>query len=190
MIKHILIPVALAATCSLPVQAITFEGAVTQGATVVADYSSTGLISFDIDFANLAGASLEYRIDADDLNMPVSFNAILRNFSGTGFDGYTLQLSKGSFDTVGSVTRQFGGAAQVTTSAGAATVWFSSPEFLDVELGNALGTTPGAIDWKLAGFQAGDRVILSVSAVPEPGAWALMLAGLAGVGFVARRRQA
>jgi hypothetical protein len=34
-----------------------------------------------------------------------------------------------------------------------------------------------------------DNFSLSVSAIPEPGTWALLLAGLAGVGFVARRRQ-
>ena len=33
-----------------------------------------------------------------------------------------------------------------------------------------------------------DDLSLTVSTVPEPSAWAMMLAGLAAVGFVARRR--
>lgn len=35
-----------------------------------------------------------------------------------------------------------------------------------------------------------DSIVLSASAVPEPQAWALMLAGVAGLGFTARRRAA
>ena len=34
-----------------------------------------------------------------------------------------------------------------------------------------------------------DNVSINVAAVPEPGTYALMLAGLAGVGFVARARR-
>ena len=34
-----------------------------------------------------------------------------------------------------------------------------------------------------------DNVTLSVTAVPEPGTWAMMLAGMAAVGSVAARRR-
>lgn len=39
------------------------------------------------------------------------------------------------------------------------------------------------------GLAADGHVILSAAAIPEPGTWAMMLAGLAAVGFVASRRR-
>lgn len=179
---------ALAAACALPAQAVTFESALTQGATVVADYSGVGLISFDIDFANVQAVLLSYRIDESDLLQPLSLNAVLRNFTGSGIEGYTLGLDRGGFGVIGTVTRQFGGSTQVGVAGSTATFSFNTPEFLDVEVGNPLGTTLGAIDWTLTGLQAGDRLNLSVGVVPEPGTYALMLAGLAAVGFIARRQ--
>lgn len=189
MIKQALAAAALAAAAALPAQAITFEGALTQGATTVTDYSGVGLLSFDIDFANALPVQMEFRVDADDLLQPIALNAILRNFTGSGIDGYTLALDKGGFGVVGTVIRQFGGSTAIDVAGSTATLRFSTPEFLDVEIGNALGSTPGAADWTLAGLQAGDRLTLTVSVVPEPGTVALWLAGLAGVGFVVRRRR-
>lgn len=179
---------ALAAALALPAQAVTFESALTQGATVVTDYSATGLISFDIDFATAQTAQLSYRIDAGDLLQPLALNAILRNVTGSGVPAYSLALSTGSFGLVGTVTRPFGGGTQIGVAGSTATLNFSTPELLDVQIGNPLGTTLGAIDWTLAGLQAGDRINLSVAVVPEPGSYALMLAGLAAMGFIARRR--
>lgn len=46
-----------------------------------------------------------------------------------------------------------------------------------------------AIDWQNISFRQGDQVILNVSAVPEPGTYALMFAGLAIVGAAASRRK-
>ena len=189
-IHHILSVAALAAACAAPAGAMTFEGSTSQGATVVTDYAANGLVSFDIDFANFAGASVEYRVDDVDMGAALSFNAVLRNFTNLGFGGFTLALSQGSFATAGSVTRQFGGTALVNVAGGIATLSFNTPEFLDVELGNALGTTPAASDWTITGLQSGDRFSITVSPVPEPGSMALLLAGLGCVGFIARRRRA
>lgn len=182
---------ASSALISSPVWALSFEGAISQGATVVTPYVDTGLISFDIDFANTSSVSIDLRIDEDDLLQPLSLNAILRNFTDLGFSGYTLSLDKGAFETIGSVTRQFAGSSQVKLQGSQfAQVNFDSLEYLDVELGNALGTTPGAVDWTLSGLQAGDRVNLTISVVPEPQTLALMLAGFGALGAsLARRKQ-
>ncbi len=187
-----LIAAALALAAALPAQALSFEGALTQGATVATDFSGTGLLSFDLDLRNGAPAVLTWRLEEDDLLAPISLNAVIRNFTGAGLQGLTLTLDRGSFGSVGSVTRQFGGeASSVTGSGGTRTVMFSSAEFLDVELGNPLGQA-GKQDWTLAqaGLQAGDRLSLTVSAVPEPEQYALLLAGLAAIRLVVRRRQA
>lgn len=189
--KKLLSLAALAASAILAspaAQALTFEGALTQGATLVTPYVETGHLSFDVDFANTSSVFLDFRVDEEDLLQPLTLNAILRNYTGSGIGGYVLSFDKGSFDTVGSVTRQFGGTTQVLVQGGNANLTFSPSEFLDVEIGNALGTTPSAADWTLKGLQAGDRISLSISAVPEPTTWALLAAGLVVTGVASARR--
>ncbi|MDR7335183.1 PEP-CTERM sorting domain-containing protein [Roseateles asaccharophilus] len=193
MNKHSLNLLALTALlcAAAPAQALTFEGAVTQGATVANDYSAIGLLSFDLDLANGSPAVLSWRIDDEDLLAPIAFNAVIRNYTGAGLKGLTLTLDHSSFASVGSVTRQFGGDWTVTGSGATRTITFAPEDYLDIELGNALGGA-GKTDWTLAqaGFKVGDRFSLTVSAVPEPSQVALLLAGLGAVGWVARRRQA
>ncbi len=181
--------IAAAALVALaPAGAATFASASTQDGTVVADYSATGLVSFDIDFKSLGAATLNYTISADDLTMPLAWNAILRNLAGIGFDGYVVTLDRGVFAEDGTVTRQFGGSTTVSVAAGTASFTFTPPEFLDIEVGNALGTTPAAQNWVFGGLSAGDTLAITVTPVPEPGTWGLMAAGLGLVGWLARRR--
>ena len=190
MNKHFIKMGALAVACCAPAwaAAITLESAQTQGGTVATNYSGTSLVSFDIDFANVAPVVLAFRVDAGDMAAPIALNSMLRNFTGNGFSGFRLSLNRGSFATIGSVTPQFGGTASVNAAGGNASINFSGLEFLDVEVGDVFGT-PGRSNWTLGGLAAGDRFTLSVSAVPEPGAYALTLAGLGVLGFLAHRRR-
>lgn len=190
MNKHLKTLLAAAALAALsPAGAATFTGAVTQDGSVVADYSAIGLVSFDIDFMGLAPVTLNYSVSADDLTMPLEWSAILRNLAGTGFDGYVVTLGGGSFAEAGTVTRQFGGSTSVSMVGSEASFGFTPPEYLDIEVGNALGSTPATLNWVFGGLAAGDSLAITVTPVPEPGTWGLMAAGLGMVGWLARRRR-
>jgi hypothetical protein len=190
--KHTLAAAAALALAAGGAHAITFEGYSAGAGTLVEDFSGPGLLSFDLDFANFTPAVLEFRIDDGDLGMPITFNAIVRNFTGQGLEFLSFTLSQGSFSTVGTVTRLFGGGSAAVGGPGSAVaISFAPPEFLDVEIGNVLGSTAGALDWRIdnAAFNPGDRFSITV-AIPEPGTYALMAAGLGLVGWLARRRRA
>jgi len=180
--------VAAALLAAMPAHAISFNG-VMGGDSEFRDFSTDGLLSFDIDFSSLAPMTLNYTIDAADLiGGSLSFNALLANFLGNaGFEGLSFSLSTGTFGNLGTVTPQFGAVSAINFNGSNASVNFSQPEFLDVAIGNSLNN--GGVNWSINGLNAGDSLSITVAAVPEPETYALLLSGLGMVGWLSRRRR-
>ena len=108
---------------------------------------------------------------------------------------------------------QFGykpGTAQTFSFTGDDDVWVFFDKKLGIDLGGVHGATSASVnmDTLLAGHAEGNysfdfffaerhysesnlsiETSLTLAPVPEPSAWALMAAGLAGVGVIARRRK-
>lgn len=188
MKKHLLsLAAAAALLAAMPAHAISFNG-MTGGNAVVTDYSTDGLLSFDIDFSSFAPTTLSYTIDAADLlSGSLSFNAVLRNYVGTGFEGYSFSLSSGLFGNLGTVWPGFDTNSVIDFNGANASVTFSSLAFLDTAIGNSLDN--GGTDWLIGGLNAGDSLSITVTAVPEPETYALLLSGLGMVGWLTRRRR-
>lgn len=191
--RSLLLAAAAAATLTAgPASALTFVSATTAGASTVTDFSGDGLLAFDLDLRDFASVTMTFSVSAMDLAGPIAFNSVVRNLTGAveGLQSLRFELPSGvTVATVGTVTRFFGGTTQIGAGTSAVAMSFTPAEFFDVEIGDAFGTTPNAMNWQLAtaGLAAGDLITVT-AVVPEPASVALMLLGLAGVGAVARRR--
>lgn len=188
--KKTLAAATLGLAACLPASAALLVGSSTFGASAVADYSSDGLISFDADLANNHSVRLDYALSAADLAAPIDFNAVVRNLSGLGFNQLFVSLSLSSFDSIGTVTRTFGGSTNVQLDGSTAWLKFSSPEYLDIAIGDPLAQGGGAIDWAIStiGLHAGDRLSITVGTVPEPSSLALALAAVSLLAWTTLRR--
>jgi len=189
---HQLALAALAAASITSAQAAVFNGATAVGATTVTDYSLGSALSFDIDFASLSSVTLNFSLESADFSGdPLTFSALVRDLSFAGFNGVNVKLSGITFEMPGTITTD--GFVAVSASGSSMTqAWASFSPALTSEfyIGNPL-QVPGATDWtlNLNGMQAGDQFAITV-AVPEPETYAMLLAGVAVVGAVARRRKA
>jgi hypothetical protein len=190
---HQLALAALAAASITSAQAAVFNGATTVGATTVTDYSVGSALSFDIDFASLSSVTLNFSLESADFSgAPLTFSALVRDLSFAGFNGVNVKLSGISFAApAGTITTDgFASVSASGSSLNQAWATFSPALTSEFYIGNPL-TQAGAADWtlNLNGLQAGDQFSIMV-AVPEPETYAMLVAGLAVVASVARRRQA
>ena len=162
------------------------------GSNPVTDYSGAGLVALDLDLQDFSATTLNFVLEAGDLQGPLSFNALVRNLTGAELSRFTFSLQGIGFAGAGSVTPAFGTLDAVESSASAATIRFATPEYAEFQFGNVFGV-PGQADWLLdtAGLRAGDsfRIVAATATVPEPSSAALVLPMLCMAGLMAARRR-
>ena len=178
---------ALSLSCAA--NAVVLSGS--SGSNPVTDYSGSGLVSFDLDLQNFSSTTLNFVLEADDLQGPLSFNALVRNLAGTGINRFTFSLQGIGFAEAGTVSPAFGSLGKVDLSGTAAGIGFASPEYAEFQFGDVTGVG-GQADWLLAtaGLRAGDSFSITAT-VPEPSSATLVLPMLcmAGLMVAARRRK-
>lgn len=190
--KKIIASLALSALATSSAMASVFVNAVAMPGNEVQDFSEAGLIAFNLDLRHLSTVTLSYTLTAEDLAGPLTFNAVIANLGALDLNSVRFSLSAGSFDSIGTVSRTFGGTASVTTWGGNshARIVLDTPEYFELEVGNPY-LQAGQMDWTVstAQLKAGDTLSITV-AVPEPQTYALVLGGLAVAGIAVRRRRA
>lgn len=159
----------------------------TTGTNTVVDYSSAGIVSFDLDLKDFSATTLGFVLEQDDLAGPLNFNALVRNLAGAGLDRFTFSLQGIRFAGAGSVTPAFGTLGPVQAGEFAAAINFATPEYAEFQFGNVLG---GGQDWLLdtSGLRAGDAFTIRAT-VPEPSTALLVLPMLCLAGLMATRRR-
>lgn len=164
-------------------------------AAAAADIGPMGTYDFGTllgsDSVTVSGIGL---LDQNLMPVPGPFDNVFSFTQGatTGAQSYVF-----GFDFLHDMTVQY--RATSTASPLDLPVWpgFSAPIALGpFETGNSFafqqtvtGLTPGTTYWfELAGTATAASYTVTLAPVPEPENWAMMVAGLAVMGFVARRR--
>ena len=159
-------------TTSYPVQGVGSQTRGTQYLVSTVGFQDVSL-SFDLRFSNTSS----------------KFGTVLYTVNGTNWLNLNpaVLFSTASGDTwVNGTTVDFSNVAGVNNNAsfGVRIVSTFQPSTSNYAPATASNTYGSGGTWRF------DMVTVSAAPIPEPGTWALMLAGLVGVGVLARRRQA
>jgi len=181
------------AVAAIAVSALAFSNSASavvltgsSGANTVTDYSSAGVVSFDLDLRDFSTTTLNFVLEEADLAGPLSFNAIIANLVGLSLHQFSFSLQGIGYAAAGSVS-SFSGA-QASHTSNQAVIKFANGETADILFGNPT-SIDGRSDWLLdtTGLSAGDTFSI-VAQVPEPSTVAMVLPLLAGL-LLARRRK-
>lgn len=166
---------------------VTFTGTVfsTQGATGA---SVGNTIGGDFVYDTAAGLYTSYTINGKSIStgfesfasvLPSSTDAIYEEQgSGSRFETFALDLSSLTTWPSNDAIALLLNANQLTTNLDIGSTF---PSTFDYFTANADGTNLVALSANLT--------TISVSSVPEPSSWAMLLLGFAGTGFMAYRRK-
>lgn len=196
-IKSLLSGAALlaAALATAPAQAVQYTGATFSSAAAsnsVVSYGADAAQSFDVNFGVLTATTLNFITMGDEVASTMSFNALVNNFTGYNFDGLTVKLTGGAVFVTphGTVTPTFGVVGGTGVTADLVSSWFSTGDGYAVNFGNPLAQD-GQADWAIdfSAVTSGSTFGITVTAVPEPETYAMLLAGLGMMAGIARRRR-
>ncbi|MFQ3596080.1 MAG: PEPxxWA-CTERM sorting domain-containing protein [Sphingomonadaceae bacterium] len=186
--------VALAA----PAQAVVVTG-ISAGKNAAGVFDSgPGLLQLDFTFNRGGAIVVGLQAEAGDAN-GIRFDSIVDVFTGVTLGLPLRTLAVGLvggpvFTTIGDVTPAFSTAVVSPFDIGIANGIFidftPGGEFFGLTLGNIDGDA-GDFLIGLGSLQPGDKfALVLLGIVPEPGTWAMMIAGFGLVGGAMRRRRA
>jgi PEP-CTERM motif len=151
---------------------------------------------WDRGYGNLQGVAFQNNANGTTSG-PISSDPLIINFTAAAgylitdfsFDYATYQFSDGgpfppTFVSISTNAAGYNGSVYVTSRLMPTALGTFAPGFVPN------GTSGLTLAFGPDNWQMGiDNITIQVSAVPEPGEWAMMLAGLGVVGAIARRRR-
>lgn len=140
---------------------------------------------------NNTGSTLQASLGWLYLGPGVSVGALYDGLSGpTTFGAGTARFFGAGTGSLVGVYNGFGSELQVPQNYVSGTaLGTSTASFANASLASA-GLTPGSYVYTWGAGANADSFTININAVPEPGTWAMMALGVAGLGVVALRRRA